>query len=169
MHRKGQQTIHIDGGDGNIILGGNGAEGDLTLADERGQQTVHIDGGEGNVTLGGNGHDGDIIMTTSSGVCRIELEAHDGNIRANNAQGETTVEIIGGSGEIKVKGDNVKGADHVFAADYDLVPLAQVEDFRKSPSTRCCSGCNHAHGRSRHEPIGYAAFGKGRGADPARD
>ena len=68
-------------------------------------------------------------MTTSSGVCRIELEAHDGNIRANNAQGETTVEIIGGSGEIKVKGDNVKGADHVFAADYDLVPLAQVEEF----------------------------------------
>ena len=68
-------------------------------------------------------------MKTSAAVTRIELEAHNGNIRANDKSGKTTVEIIGGTGEIKVKGKKLKGADHVFADDYALAPLSDVAAF----------------------------------------
>ncbi len=121
--------MHLDGGEGNVTVGGHGTDGDMILRDHSGLGTIHLDGGEGNVTLGGNGHDGDVIMKTSAAVTRIELEAHNGNIRANDKNGKTTVEIIGGTGEIKVKGKKLKGADHVFADDYALAPLGEVATF----------------------------------------
>jgi hypothetical protein len=170
LNYNGRQTVFIDGGEGKLTLGGSGCVGDIALINERGRQTLHLDGGEGHVTLGGNGHDGDIMMTTSSGTKRIELEPHEGNIRANDAKGNTTVELIGGSGEIRVKDKKLKGADHVFADDYRLAPAGRCRSLhRRQPQpARHCPGTGHAERRRRSHRDRHATPRKGRGTDPAR-
>ncbi|GET35709.1 hypothetical protein MiSe_04540 [Microseira wollei NIES-4236] len=99
----------MDGGNGNITLGGNGSQGDATLLDPEGKQSVHIDGGNGNITMGGNGHNGDI--------------------RLLNSAGQVMVHIDGGTGDILVGGASLKPADFVFAANYDLPTLSDVQGF----------------------------------------
>jgi hypothetical protein len=47
----GQATIRLDGGNGNIQLGGNGQDGDLFVKDSSGEVTVEIQGNEGDICL----------------------------------------------------------------------------------------------------------------------
>ncbi|MEL6790073.1 MAG: hypothetical protein AAFO78_05810, partial [Pseudomonadota bacterium] len=96
----------IDGGGGNLTLGGAGSEGDIALKNTDGVQSVHIDGGGGNITLGGGGAQGDVIL-------------RDGH-------GKQTIHIDGGDGSIHVNGAKMPTADHVFAADYALPSLGNV-------------------------------------------
>lgn len=105
----GSVTIGLVGEKGNVVVGGNDSEGDVALLDKAGKQTVHIDGGNGNITLGGEGHNGDI--------------------RLLNSAGQVIVHIDGGSGDILVGGASLKPADFVFAANYDLPTLNDVQTF----------------------------------------
>ena len=70
---------------------------------------MHIDGGRANIYAGGNGAAGDIALKDKDGDTIIHLDAGDGVIR--------------------IKGKHVATADHVFAPDYALKPLADVEAF----------------------------------------
>ncbi|MFN6474578.1 MAG: hypothetical protein RMY36_033520, partial [Nostoc sp. SerVER01] len=109
LNPAGQGTVHFDGGNGNITLGGNGSEGDAVLLDRAGKQTVHIDGGSANITLGGEGHNGDI--------------------RLLNSAGKVIVHIDGRTGDIAVEGALLQPADFVFAANYNLATLDEVDTF----------------------------------------
>jgi len=109
MNKEGKETIHVDGGRGNLLLGGNGSEGDIALRDAEGKRTIHLDGGGGNLTLGGQGHQGDITL--------LDL------------QGKETIHFDGGNGDIIVNGVSLKPADFVLAADYPLPVIDAVHAF----------------------------------------
>lgn len=103
------QTIHLDGGGGNLRMGGQGAQGDISLADTQGNESVHIDGGNGNLNMGGGGHNADIRMM--------------------NASGDVTIHLDAGAGEILLGGKSLRPADFVFAANYTLPTLEDVQSF----------------------------------------
>ena len=73
----GKTTISLDGNRGNIDLGGEGTQGDVTLKNPIGQDTVHIDGGEGTITLNGKQV---VTMDVVEGLLKkiAELEARLG-------------------------------------------------------------------------------------------
>jgi len=108
-NKSSKATIDLNGENGNLVLGGNGAEGDLALRDAAGKQTIHLDGGGGNLTLGGQGHEGDIGLL--------------------NKAGKQTIHFDGGNGDIIVNGASLKPADFVLAADYPLPVIDTVQAF----------------------------------------
>lgn len=127
MNTDGQETIVLDGGEANITLGGGGAQGDLVLLHARDGQTIHLDGGNGNLALGGEGTSGDIAMKLSDGAVAIHIDANDRAISFHGPDGEPTLVLDGEAGRVVVRGAEL-GADHVFASDYRLAPLAEVAD-----------------------------------------
>ncbi|MGH3902428.1 MAG: hypothetical protein ACRDTA_30070, partial [Pseudonocardiaceae bacterium] len=108
-NESGQQTIHLDGGGGNLNIGGGGAQGDIGLRDEVGKQTIHLDGGDANINMGGEGHNADIRMM--------------------NANGDITIHFDAGAGDILLDGRSLAPADFVFAANYSLPSLGDVRSF----------------------------------------
>lgn len=94
----GQVRLSMDGGGGNVWLGGNGADGDLVLFRSDGdnttlkQATIHLDGQGANAWLGGKGSDGDLVLFPSSAddindlsQATIHLDAQSGDIRLSNS------------------------------------------------------------------------------------
>jgi hypothetical protein len=79
------QTIHLDGGNGNIIAGGSGADGDLFLKNSSAQDTIHLNGENGNIIAGGSGADGDLFLKNSSAQDTIHLDGDKGDIILLNA------------------------------------------------------------------------------------
>ncbi|MEO0792056.1 MAG: hypothetical protein AAFY27_05865, partial [Pseudomonadota bacterium] len=159
LNTKGKQTIHLDGGNANLTMGGNGAEADIGLRNAKGRQTVHIDGGEGNLSIGGASADGDIVVLDHKGLQTIHLDGgegnatlggngHDGDIMLTTSNGVTRVELEAHSGALRamnksgdttveIIGDSgeirVKGKA-VKAADYvfaDGYDLAPLPDVAR--------------------------------------
>ena len=117
-------------GDGNLWLGGNGADGDIVIFRTNGdnqtleQASIHLDGeagninlkgtnnlnrvrlegGGGNIWLGGNGADGDLVLFKSDGD----------NATLENA----SIHLNGDSGNIRCNDVIIPGAD--FAEDFDI-------------------------------------------------
>ncbi len=122
-----KDRIFIEGGNSNIWMGGNGADGDLVLLpsgatsfstakatihldaggsnvfvkNDAGKQRIRLDGGGGNIWLGGNGADGDLVIFPSG---------------ATNTSGtaESTIHLNGEAGDI-----TLKNAD--CAEEFDIV------------------------------------------------
>lgn len=46
----GNQTVFINGGDADMTLGKNGADGDVMIQDAQGNSSVHLNGASGRVT-----------------------------------------------------------------------------------------------------------------------
>lgn len=117
-------------GDGNLWLGGNGADGDVVIYRTNGdnqtleQASIHldgeagsinlkgtnnlnrvrVDGGGGNIWLGGNGADGDLVLFKSDGD----------NVTLENA----SIHLNGDTGNIRCNDVIIPGAD--FAEDFDI-------------------------------------------------
>ncbi|MGH3972062.1 MAG: hypothetical protein ACRDS9_01855 [Pseudonocardiaceae bacterium] len=137
---QGDVTIDLDGSRGNIYVGGQGAQGDISLRDADGNETVHIDGGGGNLTMGGGGHEGDIALQDAQGNQSIHIdggggnltmggEGHNADIRLLNANGDLVIHLDAGAGEVLVRGQSLQPADFVFTADYVLPSLGDVRSF----------------------------------------
>ena len=66
-------TAHLDGGSGQLRMGGSGSTGQLMLFGPTDDQTdsdqakVLLDGGHGNLLMGGGGQDGDLFLFSSTG------------------------------------------------------------------------------------------------------
>jgi len=60
-------TVHLDGQDGNLRMGGSGVDGDVFLFRSNGNRsndataTVHLDAQDANLRMGGSGVDGAVI------------------------------------------------------------------------------------------------------------
>ena len=60
-------ALSLNSTTGNIIAGGNGADGDIVLKEGTGQNRIRLDADGGNAWLGGNGADGDLVLFPSGG------------------------------------------------------------------------------------------------------
>ena len=94
----GSPRIRLQPGEGNVWLGGNGADGELMIYKADGDNTtlkkatIHLDGRFGNIWLGGNGTDGDVVLFPGSATdinnldqASIHLDGHTGDIILKNA------------------------------------------------------------------------------------
>lgn len=95
----GDRTVLIDGRYGNIRLGDNSQDGDLTLFDASGQRRFRLNadgmelliqaadgstvvrmGPNGNLELGGTGFDGDLILNRNDGTRTVLADGQQGNV-----------------------------------------------------------------------------------------
>ena len=104
-----KRTIRLNGNNGNVVLGGSGQDGDLSMKDRDGKTTVVVDGQNGALCLGGKGQDGDLIVKDNSG--------------------ETTIHLDGQSGEIRIRDWRISVPDYVFDDGYELPDEAQLRAF----------------------------------------
>jgi hypothetical protein len=88
--------IVLNGGNGNIIAGGNGADGDLVLrsGDEPPVDRIHLNADKANMWIGGNNADGDIVIFPRGALNRGE--GSDVN--------ESTIHLDGDTGNLNLKG-----------------------------------------------------------------
>jgi hypothetical protein len=116
---SGEETGRIDGGTGNLSLGGNNSDGDVLLRNNDGDTRIHfsagggaavstsrahINGGTGNLSLGGNDSDGDVLLRGNAGNTRIHLSAGGGA-----AVSSSRAHINGGTGNLSLGGNNSDG------------------------------------------------------------
>ena len=92
-------TVRINGNHGNLVLGGDGSDGDLAILDKAGNTRFNISGDgmdvqireaggtivvrmgpNGNITLGGGGHDGDLLINRSDGTRVVHLDGQNANL-----------------------------------------------------------------------------------------
>jgi hypothetical protein len=81
-----QATIHLNGGTGNIVAGGNETDGDLVLKANDGTNRIHLDANGANVWVGGNGEEGNLVLFASGGD--------------NGTTAQATIHLNGGTGDI---------------------------------------------------------------------
>lgn len=188
---SGMPTILLDGGDhergGNLVLGGNGQDGDLVIRDRSGRQriymngdtvevfleskngvrvvtldgergllritealdvrrgtveilnsdsgkpTIVLEGGDdergGNLTVGGNGQDGDLTIRDTSGRQRIYMNGDTAEARFERTDGTISLALDGERGEIRIHDWTISAPDHVFADDYELPSLDELQRY----------------------------------------
>lgn len=134
-------VITIDGSNGNMLLGSEGHDGDITLTDGKGVTTIRLNGFDGAVHLGGPGQDGDIKLKNVKDQQTIHLNGRsgaihlggpdvDGEVFIKNSKGSEVIILDGNAGDIKIQG-KVHTADFVFENDYHLPKIEEVDSFIK--------------------------------------
>ena len=126
-------------GDGELSLGGGGADGKLNFRTADGDLRARIGVGhdildligrvgkpiltvndDATLSLGGGGDDGDLFVLDRMGETVVHIDGetgnvhvggngHDGDVYVNNANGESTVSIHGASGNISAGGSGSDG------------------------------------------------------------
>jgi len=134
-----EKTIVLDGGTGDLTLGGGGNDGDVILQDSDGirtiflhaangnmtlgtdnRMTILLDGERGDLTLGGTGINGDIVMKNSSDSETIKLDAANGeltlggtgingDIVMKNSSDSETIKLDAANGVLTLGGTGVNG------------------------------------------------------------
>jgi hypothetical protein len=126
---NGKVNVHIDGGEGNMTLGGDAHDGDIWLKTSDGKTRVELEGHDGGLRLlNGNGQV-TVKATGKTGELVLGGGASDGDLIIKNSKGESVIEMKGNTGEIKVGGNTVHAADYVFSQDYNLLSLHDVKKF----------------------------------------
>ena len=134
----GSPVISLNGGTGDVTLGGASRDGDLVLRDSAGEDRVLIDAqngllilrdgnGHDSVTLdarfglldlGANGNEGDLRIRDNAGTFVFRFDANfavldiggqgnEGDIRLYDGAGEVSIQLDGGSGDIRLSGADV--------------------------------------------------------------
>jgi hypothetical protein len=136
----GHKTIELNQEHGNVTLGGNGQDGDLSILNSLGRLTIHMNGERGSVILGGDREDGDLTLRNSDNVSAIHLSGNsgdghfggrgvNGNVSVYKSNGSKTIHLVGSSGRIEVNGEALNVPDYVFARQYPLEDLRSVKSF----------------------------------------
>ena len=122
----GRELVNL-GPHGNLTLGGDVSDGDITLRDGDGQTRIALDGQRhrlrmydaagqlaaelgpnGNLALGGEGHDGDVALSDADGQNRINLDAQNHRMLMRDADGNTIVDL-GKNGNLTLGGSSMDG------------------------------------------------------------
>ena len=137
---NGRKTIELNQEHGNMILGGAGQDGDLSLLNNAGNLTIHLNGQRGSMILGGEREDGDITLRNSANVSAIHLSGNsgdghfggrevNGDVNVYKSDGTKTIHLQGGTGKIKVNGEALDVPDYVFSEEYPLAELGSVKAY----------------------------------------
>ena len=74
------ETIVLSVNDGNLVLGGDGRDGDLMLTDRAGAVTIALNGESGAMHLGGSGEDGDLTVRDAQFKQTVHLDGRTGDL-----------------------------------------------------------------------------------------
>lgn len=117
--------ISIDNATNNIVAGGGGQDGDLSLLAPDGSNRIRLDAGSGNFWLGGNGQDGDLLVYNSSGDnattadASIYLDGGNSRIFMRSSAGQDRIRLESDGANIWVGGNGADGDLLLFAAGGD--------------------------------------------------
>lgn len=137
-----QSTITLNAGNGDVVMGNNGRDGDLLLQDGSGNERVHISadgnrievqnsaeqitamlGGSGNLRAGSNGEDGDLFLYRASATnifsnsqWSVRLSANDGRLEIRNAGGEIIC-MLGANGNLRLGSNGSDGDILMFRSN----------------------------------------------------
>jgi hypothetical protein len=124
--------ISIDNASNNIVAGGGGQDGDISLLGTDGSDRIRLDAGGGNFWLGGNGAHGDLVLFTSSGDnattgdASIYLDGGNSRIFMRSSDGQDRIRLDAGGGNIWVGGNGADGDLVLFAASGDNSTTAEA-------------------------------------------
>ena len=76
-----EHPVRIRVQDGNVLLGGEGDDGDLLLYDRAGNLTIGLNGESGSLHLGGNTEDGDVVLRDGDGRQTLHLDGATGDVK----------------------------------------------------------------------------------------
>ena len=118
--------ITFDNANNNIVAGGGGQDGDISLLGTDGSNRIRLDGQGGNVWLGGNGSDGDLLLYSSSGdnssTADASIYLDGGNSRIfmrSSAGGHDRIRLESDAANVWVGGNGADGDLLLFAASGD--------------------------------------------------
>lgn len=117
--------ISIDNATNNIVAGGGGQDGDISLLAPDGSNRIRLDAGSGNFWLGGNGQDGDLLVYNSSGDnattadASIYLDGGNSRIFMRSSAGQDRIRLESDGANIWVGGNGADGDLLLFAAGGD--------------------------------------------------
>jgi hypothetical protein len=119
----GRNTLHFDGGSGELYLGTNGNDGELRIRDTDGRDALHFNGSTAELFIGAEDNEGDIRVIDDNGrevlhfngataELFIGAEDNEGDVRIRNDAGNETIHLNGESGDIILKnGDAAEDFD----------------------------------------------------------
>ena len=156
-------AINIDNNNGNIIAGGDGADGDIVLKDGNGQDRIRLDGNGGNAWLGGNGADGDLVLFPNGGdnttlsQATIHIDGQQGNIFAGDngadgdlvlkdGDGQNRIRLDAGGGNAWLGGNGADGDLVLFPSGGDNTTLSQATIHIDGQQGNIFAGDNGADG-----------------------
>jgi hypothetical protein len=117
--------ISIDNASNNIVAGGGGQDGDISLLGTDGSNRIRLDGGGGNLWLGGNGAGGDLVLFAAAGDnsstpdSSIYLDGGNSRIFMRSSDGQDRIRLDAAGGNIWVGGNGADGDLVLFAASGD--------------------------------------------------
>jgi hypothetical protein len=109
---NGETTILLDGANGNVVLGGGAADGDLRLKTASGNEVISLDASSASAVIGGGGTNGDLTLKNAAGTTTVVLDSANGiltlggrdvsgDIVIKNNKDMEVLKIIGESGDIQ--------------------------------------------------------------------
>jgi hypothetical protein len=75
-------SIHLDGGEGLIRLGGGGETGQMVLRNPAGDQHILLDGGDALAVVGNTGQRGRLELRNAQGNATVDIDGAEGRLRA---------------------------------------------------------------------------------------
>lgn len=151
-----QGTLHFNGDQGSLRLGGGEIPGQLVCLDSQGNQTIFLDGASGDVTIGANGQNGDLVLQNRNnestvyisggrGSMRLGGANQDGELFIRNTGNENTILLDGATNSITIRNDQGRNVVRLDA-DEPEGPGSEVK------LARCQLGGNGNHGRLQMFP-----------------
>ncbi|HXW11745.1 MAG TPA: hypothetical protein VD694_03210 [Nitrososphaeraceae archaeon] len=123
---KGNEVIHMNGGDANVYIGNTDNEGDIILRDQNGKDSIHLEGGSGIDNEGGMifikdaGERQVLEFNSKNAALYIGNTDNEGDIFLRNNEGNNTIHLDGGSGDIILE-----NAD--CAEEFDIYRSSEIE------------------------------------------
>jgi hypothetical protein len=156
-------ALSLNSTTGNIIAGGNGADGDIVLKEGTGQNRIRLDANGGNAWLGGNGADGDLVLFPSSGdnatlsQATIHLDGQqanmfaggngaDGDIVLKEGTGQNRIRLDANGGNTWLGGNGADGDLVLFPSGGDNTTLSQATIHLDGQQANMFAGGNGADG-----------------------
>ena len=127
------ETVRLEGRHGNLILGGDQEDGDVTLRTSAGSDAIVLAGSAASITAGGDGTTGDLSLRTAEGNPAIVLTGSDASITAGG---------VGTNGDIVVKDEHDVETIHVWGSsgDIEFLNADVAEEFDVSAEVRPNAG-----------------------------
>jgi hypothetical protein len=153
----GQLRILLNASTGDVLIGGNGADGDISLKDSKGTNRIQLDGGTGSIAITSaalvqlmrfDGDTGDIVLGSvkqpTPGMPTIQLQPSEANIRlgnnghsghlfVNNKDGKDTIHLDGGNADFHMGGQQQAG--NLFVNNKDEKTLYPFMEKREKLSS----------------------------------